>query len=493
MSITKILNDELNCKDIYLNNITLKKGSGGVTVNLLSKNVIPDEIKAQIKEKINSAIPPAFRLQKINFQKLYCDNEIAEQSGRQFLKAHYPQLSGALQSAKCKSENGRFVLTLTFEKSVEEYLCGAGAIKHITGLLTDKYKEDFELVTQYIETPTQTPGNVVIYTPPQNDRVIHVSEAAPLCGQEIDEPAIYISDCAPAQNVVLCGNVASISEQISKNKGKPYFNFTLKDFTGELRCLVFPSKANYPKVKQLEQGSEIILRGDVKEDAGGLICMVRHISLCSLPKEFTPVQKPSNPPPEKYITVKPQKLSAAAQIGLFEKSVIPKFLPGKTFVVFDVETTGLNCGFDKITEIGAVKITNGVITHSFETLVNPRIHIRQDTVKLNGIDDETVKDSPAIERVLPDFYKFAYGCILVAHNLEFDYKFIEYEAKRLGYYFYNDSYDTILLARQYLKGLPNYRLETLCKYYGIEIGSHHRAGYDAMATARLFIKLAEYM
>lgn len=492
MSIAKILNDELGYNDIYIDNVTLKKSVGGVTVNLLFKNAVSDEIKAQIKQKISDAIPPAFKLQKINFQKLYCNAETAVQSSKQFLKAHYPQVFGALLSAECKSESNRFILTLVFEKSSQEHMESGGEIRHITSLLAEKYKEDFEIITLYKETETPPAEKVAIYIPPKNERIIKVGGVKALCGEEVEGAAIYISDCTPAEGVTLCGRAVNIAEHTSQ-KNKIYFTFTLKDFTGEIRCLYFPSKANLPKIKGLTEGDEIIIFGEVRQDAGGLLCMARYISLCILPSEFVPAKRPSVPSPVKYQVVKPRELSDAAQVGLFEKAAVPKFLSGKSFVVFDVETTGLNCAFDKITEIGAVKITDGVITHSFESLINPKIHIRQDTVKLNGIDDETVKGSPTIEEVLPDFYKFTYGCTLVAHNYEFDSKFIEAESKNSGYYFDNSSYDTVLLAREYLKGLPNHRLETLCKYYGIEIGNHHRAEYDALATARLFIKLAEYM
>ena len=114
-------------------------------------------------------------------------------------------------------------------------------------------------------------------------------------------------------------------------------------------------------------------------------------------------------------------------------------------------------------------------------------------MKLNGIDDELVRTAPPSGAGAADFYKFTRGADIVAHNIEFDLKFIKYHSKKYGYYFDNCVYDTLEIAKEYLSGigLSNYKLNTLCEHFDIDLKDHHRAWNDAMATAKLFIKLYE--
>lgn len=497
MTLIKLLTKELECKDLYLDNITLNRQNNYVSVNFLIKSDYSKEVKSNIKQKVSAALPQPFKLNKVNYTKLFCDEETSAAYCRQLVKINFPQLYGALINAECKLIDFVFTITLTFDNSVQSYAESCGAAQQLINLIEDKYKEKFSIAFTYIESKTVETENTVTYTPPKNNRIINVTDIAPLCGKKVEGPAIYIEDCTENDGVVLCGKITEISE-ITTKKGKIMFSFTLKDYTAEISCKTFPSAVNYPKIKKLEIGSEVILYGAVKKDdySDGLVCITRQISYCILPEKFKPQKREEPLPPQRYITVKPQKTNEAFQVNIFQKNIsVPKFLIGKTFVVFDVETTGLNCGVDRLTEIGAVKITDGVITHSFGTLINPKIHIRQETIRLNGIDDGLVKNSPTVEDVMPDFYKFTYKAALVAHNIEFDKKFIKFDGKNLGYYFENECYDTMLLARNYLKksGLPNYKLETLCKYFDIELVDHHRAVFDAAATAKLFIKLAKYL
>ena len=162
------------------------------------------------------------------------------------------------------------------------------------------------------------------------------------------------------------------------------------------------------------------------------------------------------------------------------------------FVVFDLETTGLNNSpvggkMDTITEIGAVKIINGEISEKFSTLVNPERKLEEEIVKITGITDEMVKDAPKLGEVIPDFFKFCEGCDLVGHNVQFDYKFIHYYGAKDDYMFEQRTYDTLSLA-QGLLFLPNYKLNTIADHYGIQF-NHHRAFDDAFTTAKIFIEL----
>ncbi len=160
-----------------------------------------------------------------------------------------------------------------------------------------------------------------------------------------------------------------------------------------------------------------------------------------------------------------------------------------SFVVFDLETTGLSKYKNNIIEIGAVKVENGEITDRFSTFVNPREPIPYKIEKLTSINDSMVEDAPFIEEVLPKFLEFCKGCVLVAHKAEFDVGFIEENSKRLGLECDFTVADTLTISRAMLTGLKNFKLDTVAKELGVVLNNHHRAVDDAECTAGIFIKL----
>ncbi|EIT85115.1 DNA polymerase III PolC [Fictibacillus macauensis ZFHKF-1] len=167
-----------------------------------------------------------------------------------------------------------------------------------------------------------------------------------------------------------------------------------------------------------------------------------------------------------------------------------RLLSDETYVVFDVETTGLSAVYNKIIELAAVKIHNGEIIDRFEAFANPHEPLSDTTINLTGITDDMVQNAPEIEDVLKDFHTFIGDDTLVAHNASFDMGFLNEgfrkcsipEAK-------NPVVDTLELARFILPELKNHRLNTLCKKFDIELTQHHRAIYDAEATGYLLWKL----
>ncbi len=157
------------------------------------------------------------------------------------------------------------------------------------------------------------------------------------------------------------------------------------------------------------------------------------------------------------------------------------------FVIFDIETTGLNPQQDRITEIGAVKVRNGQIVDRFSAFVNPGVSIPSFIVKLTGITDEMVKDAPPIEQVLNEFMEFIQGSVLVAHNANFDVGFIKQNAKLMGEKVKNPYIDTLELCRKMFPELGRYKLNIVAKHLKIELENHHRAVDDSMATAKIFL------
>ena len=162
-----------------------------------------------------------------------------------------------------------------------------------------------------------------------------------------------------------------------------------------------------------------------------------------------------------------------------------------TFVVFDIETTGFSAVNDRIIEIGAVKVENGMITEKFSEFVNPERPIPFEIEKLTSINDRMVEDAPNISVILPKFMDFCGSSVLVAHNADFDTGFIRHNCEVLGLTYDYTYVDTLGIARSFLEGLKNYKLDTVVEAMGCTLANHHRAVDDAGATADVFVRFLE--
>nr|MCR5691785.1 PHP domain-containing protein [Eubacterium sp.] len=160
-----------------------------------------------------------------------------------------------------------------------------------------------------------------------------------------------------------------------------------------------------------------------------------------------------------------------------------------SFVVFDLETTGFSPSRNKIIEFGAVKVVNGEITERFSTFVDPQLPIPPRITEVTTITDDMVKGAPLIEEVLPQFLEFCKGCVLVAHNSEFDYSFIQAKGKEQGLDTEFTVLDTVGISRVLFPHLGKYTLDNVAKVLKISLLHHHRAVEDAEATAEIFEKL----
>ena len=161
-----------------------------------------------------------------------------------------------------------------------------------------------------------------------------------------------------------------------------------------------------------------------------------------------------------------------------------------TYVVFDLETTGLSPVNDSIIEIGAVKIQNKKVVDRFSTFVNPKIPIPYNIEQLTGIDDSMVVDADTIENILPEFLKFCDGAVMVAHNAEFDVTFIREKTKTvLGKAFECTVVDTVSLARALIPNLGKFTLDHVAKALNVSLLHHHRAVDDAECCADIFLAL----
>ena len=163
------------------------------------------------------------------------------------------------------------------------------------------------------------------------------------------------------------------------------------------------------------------------------------------------------------------------------------------FVVFDIETTGFSPVNNRIIEIGAVKVSGGEIVDRYSTFVNPDVPIPFEIEKLTHIKDEMVMDSPQIDVILPQFLEFCDGCVMVAHNANFDMSFIMENCRRLGYPAEFTYVDTMNTARILLPNQAKHTLDAVAKTLNVVLESHHRAVDDAECTAHIFVKFIKML
>jgi len=327
--------------------------------------------------------------------------------------------------------------------------------------------------------------------------VYELSEIVDIIGKNEYAVAIdYTKVTSAIENVVICGEVTSNQRRTYKRNVtkdgetkeivRNYYSFSIKNENKVLYCSIFPKQHDEIKGDLIEVGMKVCCFGSFREFNGKLNFTANSIARCEFKREeIKSAYKHVN---EEYHTVFPEKYIDYEQGGLFDEE--DKIFDG-SFVVFDLETTGLEANKEEIIEIGACKIVNGRIDEIFSTFVKPSKSIPKEITELTGINDEMVADAPTINYVMPDFYKFCYGSSLVAHNIAFDISFIHAISKKLSYNFDNENIDTIEMAKKLLPGLKNYKLGTVVEKLGIILENAHRAVHDATATAKVFIKLMQ--
>jgi len=181
-----------------------------------------------------------------------------------------------------------------------------------------------------------------------------------------------------------------------------------------------------------------------------------------------------------------------------------------SFIAIDTETTGLSCAKDHLIEVAAVRFEDWTPVEKFETMINPGIHIPADATRVNGITDEMVADAPSFDQIIDSLSDFIGKANIVGHNLPFDLKFIyhygfDFTSQKRKYYDtceiakktlkppkmkWDKEYSEYVINDNYPYDVENYKLVTLCDYYGLRDNSFaHRALSDAYSTALLFKQL----
>ncbi len=480
-------------KNIRLSSIEIERKELKVRYNFICDNAVDDSLQKKILEEAEKITSPAFSCVEVSVKKIVSNDELINNEIFKYLGENYPSVSIFLKQTDVIStvvgDVVKYVLRLT--KDGVEYLTKNGAIIKLNDYLGKKFCSDFagsfeekekeESVSLLSEEVYESELKKIEH------RTIKVLDVVPIDDPTMGDTALYIED-ALSGDVTVCGTVTDVVEKTTKN-GKPFLIIHLDDTTGRTSGVYFSKKTTYHKIKEITVGEAIIARGNIGDYNGRKSFTFDKINRCTFPKDFVKKDKYKKSTPKEYRTIFPKSATTVKIASVFEQDeTLPLELTDKTYVVFDLETTGLDVMNNGITEIGAVKIIDGKIKEQFTTLVKPDYRITEEIVKITGITEEMVKDSPKISTVIPDFMKFIEGAVLVAHNADFDVKFIKRFAGAEEYEVKNKVLDTVELARATLPFLKRHDLHTIAEHFGIAF-RHHRALSDAYATAEAFIEM----
>lgn len=373
------------------------------------------------------------------------------------------------------------------------------------------------------------------------------SSIRPLYGRSIRGKMIPISSISgDSGRIVVWGDVFDIEKKVTKSSDKNIFTIDITDYTGSTTAKVFNSIKESAVIDNIKKGDTIVVQGDVEYDkyAGELVVNARSIGTAQKVKVVDNAEKKrvelhmhTNMSQMDAVTSAgdlvnrayqwghkavaitdhgvaqafPDAMKAADKINKDEEKIkiiygveayfmddLVESVKGDadtvfdgTFICFDIETTGLSAARDKITEIGAVKVENGVITDTFSTFANPEMPIPQKITQLTGITDDMVKDAPSQSEAVGAFLEFAGDNVLVAHNAPFDTSFIAKACEDMGREYNYTSIDTVAISRAILTDIKNCKLDTVAKFLRLGDFNHHRATDDAEMLARIFINLCQ--
>ena len=470
-----------------------------------------DEIILCIKQFVNLDMQ-----YNITFTKSYLEPELVLNCIKKYLEKNNKLLYSAIKdkdvSVDCKNQK----ITLNLEDQYYNYFLSSNISKAIFTHLYRNFCASFEIIAanagvkevdqsllknRLTELTTKSELDALLSA--NKDRFV-VEDKRLMVGKEI----VYnprriksinrcIEDCILAGEICFLREKSFTSKRTKKNENgeeeqiiKPYFSFQLKDDSGSIYAVYFPTKASYHKMHLLKNGDNVVIQGNISQYNGNFEIKVNSISLCSIPKTNAIEVVANQDLITDYRFVRPKPFTLRRQANLFEENHYSKEVMSGSFVVYDFETTGIDPVNDEIIEIGALKIVNGEFREVFTTLVKPTKPIPPDATKVNKITNDMVKNCYSISQVIPDFYLFCKGCQMVGYNsVAFDYLFLDKASKNVNVKFDNGQLDVFLMAKQKLKGLSNYKLGTVAKYLEVPLIDAHRALNDVIATAEVFMGL----
>lgn len=400
----------------------------------------------------------------------------------------------------------------------------------------------YEKFAMQIEEETRSQSQSIISNLQREESDVSKADAQVklMLGYEIQDQPVPIKQITEEENkITIQGTVLNLERRELRN-GSTLFQFILTDFTDSLSVKYFAkNKEDLKMLGMLANGKWVKARGRVEYDR-----FPPH-ELSMIPSDLCEVQPPQDrmddaeakrvefhlhtnmstmdavTPVKDYIQTAakwghkaiaitdhggvqafPEAFHAARDAGIkviygVEANIVNDSIPivynaneqdpsTATYVVYDVETTGLSVTNNKIIEIAGVKMKDGQIIDKYHSFVDPHEKIPYHISQLTNITDDMVKGAPELDEVMRQFHEFAGDAVLVAHNAAFDMGFIQYASVQTGLpKFDNPVLDTLELARYLYPQMKNHRLNTLADKFKVPLESHHRAIDDAEALGHI--------
>ncbi len=359
-------------------------------------------------------------------------------------------------------------------------------------------------------------------------------------GYDIKDDSVSICDIQEEMGRTCIEGLVFGAEVRELRSGRTLCTFNITDYTDSLQVKIFArDKDDVPKLAAIKNGIWLRVRGPIQEDtfARELVMMAKdliqikpsasrmdyaeekrvefhcHTNMSAMDGIASAERliKQAAEWGHKAIAITdhavaqafPEAFSAAKKHGIkvlygMEANVVSdstvivhqsqeRMLADDTYVVFDVETTGLSVVNNAIIELAGVKMKNGEIIGKYESFVNPHEPIPLNIQQLTSITDDMVKDAPELAQVIREFVEFVGDAVLVAHNAKFDMGFLQASCKQTGLPpVQNPFLDTLELARFLYPGMRNHRLNTLASKFNVSLENHHRAVDDSEATGYIF-------
>ena len=495
-------------QNLQLKEVVVKKREGVCTITFLYPST-DKELSDDEKQDVINWLRGLLNLEKmdlkVKFMRVFVEEKLILKALENFFQKRYKLVTSYvnLSNFKVKITNIDVIVDIDLTSRMIEFFAEHKIVAELSKFLKSNFLVEFtinlnenkELVD---EVDIENVEMKTTYRLPQRYSVEIVKD---MVGSGITPKPEYLSFITyPKESVIVAGFIKKIERKdyIAKSgrhegEQRTYFTFEIADGKGKMNCIYFASKRNVAVMEELEETMYVLVHGDVRmNQLNKLVLYVDKLALANIVEreEAAPTSVKDEPIGS---VVEIERLTSLEQDSMFElQDKYNAKIMGKSIVVFDIETTGLDPETDQIIELGAVKIENGNIAEKFSTFVKPTKKIPFEVVELTGITEDMVADAPPIELVIKEFYEFTRGCTICGHNvINFDIKFIRREGDNYDLVFDNPIIDTMNEARVAKLNTSRFNLGTVTKLLGISLEGAHRAWNDAFATAQVLLKLNE--
>lgn len=505
--LRKKFGDKYNYLKLY--DVVLDKNGSECFVTFLypmSMAGIDDETRKELEEAVREFLNINAKL-SVKFKKSFCDPRLLKKDIKRFIDENFKAISVYLSDEQIDIEekDDKIVVKFYIGNEIKKfYEANKVSVAVHNFLICNNIGQfDIEAVVDEKYEVKNDVGVVDVVVEAKKRLRYSVTPLKKIVGKDIPpEPEFIKNQDKPKESVILAGYVAGLNQKtfVAKKgkfagKEKKYYTFTLNDGKS-VDCVYFCPKMYEQAIEGLENEMFVLCIGNLEFGLGGkLTYYIRSITYASQKDNLEEIEQEEekNTVDNHKQVVFGQKYNYTKQSDLFTKSVkYTDYIMQNKFVIYDLETTGLDPQNDEIIEIGAIKIENGEITEYFSTFVHPTKPISAEATSINNITNEMVADAPNITDAIIDFYRFCSGCIVGGYNSDdFDNKFVKNASKKVGFNFESQFIDVFKIARASGIYPKNFKLISVCKFLGIDLVGAHRAYNDAFATACVLLKLNE--